>query len=335
MSFTDIPKDADLVYYPDSEPGIRRRRAGRGFSYTAPDGTRIDQKEERARIAALAVPPAYTDVWISPLIRGHLQATGYDDRARKQYRYHADWTEHHAQLKFGKLVEFADALPRLRRWIADRLRGDVGDFDTALAATLALIDRASLRVGNSVYAAENGTYGATTMLSEHVDLGDGRITLDFIGKGGAEIEKDFYAPRLAAVLEACQDLPGAEVITWLDADGDARPIRSDHINDKLREICGPEVTAKTVRTWNGTLAAFCTAQAQAELTIKAMSEAASACLHNTPTVARGSYIHPAVVELAEIAATDRADIMTRLKCVTDVPGLRQGEAALAAFLRGD
>ena len=335
MSFTDIPKGADLVYYPDSEPGIRRRRAGRGFSYTGPDGTRIDQKDERARIAALAVPPAYADVWISPLIRGHLQATGYDERARKQYRYHADWTEHHAQLKFGKLVEFAEALPRLRRWIADRLRGDVGDFDTALAATLALIDRASLRVGNSVYAAENGTYGATTMLSEHVDVAKGRIKLAYVGKGGTEIEKDFYAPRLATVLEACQDLPGAEVITWLDANGDCHAIRSDHINEKLHEICGPEVTAKTIRTWNGTLAAFCTAETHAELTIKAMSEAASERLHNTPTVARGSYIHPAVVELAELAVPDRADIMTRLTRIDDVPGLRHGEAALAAFLRGD
>ena len=333
MTFADIARTADLVYYPDTEPGIRRKRAGRGFSYVAVDGTRIDDAGERARIAAIAVPPAYDEVWISPLPRGHLQATGLDDRARKQYRYHTDWTAHHAQLKFGKLVDFAESLPSLRRWIADRLRGTVGDRDVAIAATLALIDRVSLRVGNSCYRDENGSYGATTMLREHGDFTGGRVRLDYIGKGGAHIEKDFHAPRLAAVLEACQDLPGAEIITWQDDAGEAHPVRSEQINEVLHDICGEAVTAKTMRTWNGTLAAFNAACTSDAPTIKSLSEAAAEALHNTPTVARNSYVHPAVIELASVDDAVRQDIRARLDAVADRSGLRAGEAALAAFLR--
>lgn len=335
MSFADIAQIAGLVYYPDTEPGIKRRRAGRGFSYTAPDGTRIDNKDERARIAAIAVPPAYGDVWISPMLRGHLQATGLDDRERKQYRYHADWTEHHAQLKFEKLVAFAQTLPKLRRWIGTHLRGAAGERETAIAATLALIDRASLRVGHSVYTAENGSYGATTMLREHGDFQGGRVRLSYIGKGNAQINKDFFAPRLSAVLEACQDLPGAEIITWQDDAGTPHAVRSDQINETLHDICGEFATAKTMRTWNGTLAAFNVALAPGDLTIKAMTAAASDTLHNTPTVARNSYIHPAVIELAELDTTQRAAMLDRIRGAQSEPGLRSGEAQLTAFLRGD
>lgn len=333
MACADIAKAAKLVYYPDSEPGITRRRAGRGFSYTAADGTRIDDVAERDRIAAIAVPPAYENVWISPLLRGHLQATGLDDRARKQYRYHADWTEHHSQLKFEKLASFAESLPQLRRWIGSHLRNPIGERDTAVAATLALIDRASLRVGHSCYTEENGSYGATTMLNEHGDFADGRVRLAYIGKGGAEIEKDFYAPRLSAVLEACQDLPGAEIITWLDEAGRAHAVRSEQINETLHEICGPDITAKTIRTWNGTLAAFGVAQSGSHLTVKAMADAASGVLHNTPTVARNSYVHPAVIALAEVDDDDRATMLKGMKARSSQAGLRQGEADLIAFLR--
>ena len=333
MSFSDIACLASLIYYPDSEPGIRRKRAGRGFSYVAADGTRIDDAQERSRIARIAVPPAYDDVWISPVVRGHLQATGMDDRNRKQYRYHADWTQHHAQLKFEKLTSFADTLPSLRRWIADRLRRDIGDRELAIAATLALIDRASLRIGHSVYTAENGSYGATTMLTEHGDFTAGRVRLDYIDKGNAHIQKDFHAPRLSAVLEACQDLPGAEIITWQDDTGAGHPVRSEQINDVLHGICGDDVTAKTIRTWNGTLSAFHVACTSAAPTIKSMTEAAAETLHNTPTVARNSYVHPAVIELAAIDAGRRSQMVERLKSVPTVAGLRSGEAALASFLR--
>ncbi|SEN00169.1 DNA topoisomerase-1 [Loktanella fryxellensis] len=333
MAYADIAKVSGLLFYPDTEPGIRRRRAGRGFSYTAADGTRIDDTVERARIAAIAVPPAYGDVWISPLPKGHLQATGFDDRERKQYRYHADWTAHHALLKFENLGQFAQTLPGLRRWIASRLRGEVGDRDTAIAATLALIDRASLRVGNGIYAAQNGSYGATTMLNDHGTFEGGRVRLDYIGKGGARIEKDFHAPRLAEVLDACQDLPGAEIITWIDDAGTSHPVRSDHINQTLHTLCGDHATAKTMRTWNGSLAAFEVAAQPGKLSIAAMADAASDVLCNTPTVARNSYVHPSVIALAEMEATEREAFMKKLAKSPDIAGLRQHEPALAALLQ--
>ena len=332
MSFAEIPEGSGLVYYPDSEPGISRRRAGRGFSYISPDGTRIDRGAERDRIEALGIPPAYASVWISPMPAGHLQATGLDEKERKQYRYHDDWTRLHSQLKFDRLVDLAETLPRLRRWIETRLRGEAGSFELALAATLALIDRAALRVGNDAYAQENGSYGATTMLREHVKFEDGSIALDYPGKGGKRVQKRIYAPRLAEILEDCQDLPGAEVVTWQDEAGQTHAIRSEHINEILKELCGPQVTAKTLRTWAGTLAAFCAAREAEALTIKSMAEAAAERLHNTATVARGSYIHPAVIDLSEMEAGARTALFKRLDKTAGVAGLRAGEAELGAFL---
>ena len=333
MSFADIPARSGLLYYPDSEPGISRRRAGTGFSYRAPDGTRIDRGAERDRIEGLGIPPAYERVWISPMEMGHLQATGYDTRDRKQYRYHDDWTRLHSELKFDRLVDLVDTLPRLRRWIETRLRGEAGSFETALAAALALIDRAALRVGNEAYTQDNGSNGATTLQNKHVSIDGGAIALDFIGKGGKRIEHAIHAPRLAAVLEECQDLPGAEILSWQDDDGAVYAIRSEHINERIKELCGPDVTAKTLRTWAGTLAAFCAARTTGPLTIKAMSEAASERLHNTPTVARNSYIHPAVVDLCEIDETEREGLFRRLEKTGDRTGLRAGEAELGAFLQ--
>ena len=329
MALADLPKGAGLIYYPDSEPGITRRRCGSGFRYVAADGTTLARGPERDRVVALAVPPAYRQVWITPHHNGHLQATGLDSEDRKQYRYHEDWTKHQSALKFERLGGLADSLPSLRRWIESRLRGEAGQFETALAATLALIDRASLRVGHSAYTASNGSYGATTILNEHVVVKDGHITLDFIAKGGLEVEKSFYAPRLAEVLEISQDLPGAQVLSGQDDYGTAYRIRSEHVNEKLADICGDAVTAKTLRTWNGTLAAFRAATAPGPLTIKSMSEAAAEVLHNTPTIARGSYIHPAVIALAEA----EEDTRTALAEEPSRPqGLRTGEAALQRFL---
>lgn len=168
-----------LIYYPDSRPGIRRQKRGTGFSYIAPDGTRIDDNAERDRLNALAVPPAYDDVWICPLPHGHLQATGYDARARKQYRYHPLWTETQAETKFASLVEFGDALPHIRRQVRHDLQEDAGERTFALAAAVALIDRLSLRVGNPVYARENGTFGALTLKRRHLRLRNGKLQVAF------------------------------------------------------------------------------------------------------------------------------------------------------------
>lgn len=330
MSRPEILFSGGLVYYPDNQPGIKRQRRGSGFTYIAVDGTRIERGAERERLEAMAVPPAYSDVWMSPLANGHLQATGHDARHRKQYRYHADCTTWQARKKFEHLADFGDTLPRLRRWIDTRLQDGAGSREAAIAAILSLIDRASLRIGNATYTDENESYGATTLENRHVAAEDGYVRLDFKGKGGSEVHKDFYAPRLSALLDASQDLPGAAVLCYLDPAGKPHAVRSEQINDVLGDLCGDGMTAKTFRTWNGTHAAFQVARKSEKLTIKAMTQAAAARLHSTETIARNSYIHPDVIALAQ--SDDRAQVSSRDE--GNAPdGLRAGEMALLRFLR--
>ncbi|WP_179381370.1 DNA topoisomerase IB [Jannaschia marina] len=315
----------DLIYYPDDRPGITRRRAGRGWSYRAPDGTTIDDAGERKRIEALAVPPAYEKVWISPRRRGHLQATGHDARNRKQYRYHARWSEWRNLQKFGELPEFGAALPALRRRVAEALKGEAGERDFAIAAVLRLIDRVSIRIGSEAYRAENGTEGATTLRSRNLRI-DGRgIRLDWRAKGGKRVRRQLSDRTLMRALHDLSDLPGAPVFEWIENDT-RHTVHADQVNDWLRGATGLDgATAKTFRTWNGSVRALEAAMAAGEgITIKEMSEAAAKILHNTPTIARNSYIHPDVIALAE----DWRDVG-----VPDRPtALRQGERALLKLL---
>ena len=314
-----------LIYYPDDRPGITRRRAGRGWSYRAPDGTTIDDVKERARINALAVPPAYKNVWISPRRSGHLQATGYDDRTRKQYRYHPQWSEWRATKKYAELPAFGAALPSLRRRIAQALGGEAGDKDFAIAAVLRLIDRTSIRVGADSYYAENGTEGATTLQARNLKLSEKQVRLDWTAKGGKRVRRQVSDRTLMRALHDLADLPGAPLFEWTVGD-EVYAVHADHVNDWLREATGVDsATAKTFRTWNGSVAALEAAlKAGDGVTIKAMSEAAAETLHNTPTIARNSYVHPEVIALAEkwreIETPDGPD------------GLRQGERALLSLL---
>jgi DNA topoisomerase I len=289
---------ADLVYFTDDRPGITRRRHGRGFTYTAPDGTTIARGPERARLDALAVPPAYEDVWICPLHNGHLQATGRDTRQRKQYRYHADWSAHQSETKFARLVAFGHALPRLRRRVQRDLKAEVGERDFALASAVALIDRTAMRVGHPDYARENGSYGALTLRRRHVKLDGNTIRLRFTAKGGLKVRRQMNDRTLAKILGKISDLPGHEVLKWIDADGKPMTVGSGTLNGYIAEAADEEgITAKTFRTWTGTLAAFTVAE-KGGASIKAMSEAAAERLCNTPTIARNSYIHPRVIDLA-------------------------------------
>ncbi|WP_407492613.1 DNA topoisomerase IB [Pseudooceanicola sp. MF1-13] len=292
---------AALTYYPDNRPGITRARHGRGFTYRAPDGTTIARGPERRRLEAMAVPPAYEDVWMSPLENGHLWATGYDARSRKQYRYHPDWSAAKSAEKYDSLPEFGEALPRVRDRIArDLANRDVGDERFALAAALLLIDETAIRVGTAAYASENGTYGATTLQRRHVRLVDGALRLTWTAKGGRKAQRVVRSKRLMRVLQAARDLPGAELFTWVDDAGEVRRVSSTALNEYLTDVKGcEEASAKTFRTWAGSRAAFQVHQAEGEAcTIKAMAEAASDALANTPTVARNSYIHPKVIDLA-------------------------------------
>ena len=273
---------AGLTYYGDDRPGISRQRRGRGFTYKAPDGTTIARGEERARLEAMAVPPAYEDVWMTPLVNGHLLATGRDTRNRKQYRYHEKWSEAQAETKFASLVDFAHALPRLRRFVARDLDQQAGERSFALASAVTLIDRASLRVGNPDYTRENGSYGTLTLRSKHVKLDGNVIRLRYTAKGGKKVRRQINDRTLAKTLEKINDLPGAELLTWADAQGEVHQLNSAGLNAYIAEASGcDDFTAKTFRTWAGTVAAFDAAQ-----------------LSNTPTVARNSYIHPAVIDLA-------------------------------------
>ncbi|MFQ6549533.1 DNA topoisomerase IB [Aestuariibius sp. 2305UL40-4] len=326
---------SSLVYYPDDRPGIARQRRGRGFSYLAPDGTRIDDRRERARIEALAVPPAYQKVWISPHANGHLQATGRDERERKQYRYHEEWSAAQAALKYQGLAEFGASLPRLRRWIATRLAEPAGSEELALASILALLDRASMRLGHPDYTAQNGSFGATTLRRKHVSFDGAEIRLDYIAKGGRSVSKRLHGAGLNRALQRISDLPGGEMISWTDENGATRMVRSEQVNDLLRELCGETATAKTFRTWNGTHAAFRLALGAGEedrVTIKEMAEAAAERLHNRAATARNSYIHPDVIGLAELEPKDRAARLASLD-PADESELRAGEAALLAYLQ--
>ena len=303
-----------LTYYPDTEPGIRRKRRGRGFSYIAPDGSIIQDESERERLVKLAVPPAYRDVWISPLVNGHLQATGRDDRGRKQYRYHEDWTAYQAAQKFSQLIGFGEALPRIRRKLQRDLAADAGEQCFALAAAVTLIDRAALRVGNPTYTEQNGSYGALTLRNRHVRIEGQQVGLNYYAKGGRKVNRKLSDAKLARVLGKINDLPGATLLSWTDEAGKPQTLNSGALNSYLAEAADMEgVTAKTFRTWTGTNAAFAVAE-KGDATISAMAEAASEALHNTPTIARNSYIHPDVIDLAgQPAPVFKPDEITGLK----------------------
>lgn len=322
-----------LVYAPDDAPGITRRRCGRGFAYFDPAGRLIRDPDERARIAALAVPPAWAEVWISPLPEAHLQATGRDARGRKQYRYHPDWAAQRDALKHDRLADFGRRLPRLRSVIAQSLRAPAGSAELAIGIVLALIDRAAIRVGNPEYAAENRSYGATTLRRRHLRLEEGRARLAFPSKGGRPVRRVLRGARLMRALARLHDLPGAELACWRDDHGAIHSVRSDQVNATIARVCGEGNSAKTFRTWAGTHAAFALALRPGPLTLRAMLEAAAERLANTPAVARKSYVHPAVLDLARQEPETRAARLAAL----DPPrlhGLHAGEAELITFLEG-
>ncbi|MBY5905538.1 DNA topoisomerase IB [Rhizobium leguminosarum] len=294
--------DLGLVYVSDTEPGIRRRRKGKGFSYVMPDGTTLADELQRARIGALGLPPAYENVWICLYENGHLQATGFDARGRKQYRYHKEWQSFRSAGKFHQLIEFGQALPRIRRTVLRHLDTGAEDVNGVLAALTTLLDEAHLRVGNQAYVRENGTYGATTLLKRHLKIVDGQIELKFRAKGGKRVQRSLKHPRLQKILEEIADLPGRQLFVWKDESGALKPIDSGRLNTYLAEISGIPISAKTFRTWAGSLAAFGAARETivggGRPTVKQMSEAAAEALHNTPAISRSSYIHPAIIALA-------------------------------------
>jgi len=323
---------ADLIYVSDNEPGYTRFRFSNGFVYRCPNGRQLKDPRVLARIQALGLPPAYENVWICIHQNGHLQATGYDVRGRKQYRYHQAWQEMRSNAKYSQLPAFAKALPRLRRRIRKQMEGPVNDPVTILAALAALLDHAPLRIGNSTYAKENGSYGAATLLKRHLKITDDSIELNFKGKGGQRIRRRLRNPRLQRLLEEIAELPGRQLFVSVGQDGKPEPIESGRFNRYLAEISGAPFSAKTFRTWAGSVAAYSAARQAFSLgrrpTIKEMCKAASQVLHNTPAVCRKSYVHPAVLALSQ-AGQKIPRVRANAKAV---PGLRADEMQLLRFL---
>ena len=292
-----------LRYVTDTEPGITRRRAGRGFAYY--DGMQlIRDRVEKARIAALAIPPAYEDVWICRWENGHLQATGRDARARKQYRYHPDWQAAREADKFADLAAFARDLPGLRARVARDMGKRTLGRDRVLATVVHLLELSHIRIGNDAYSQANGTVGLTTMGGEHVEVRGESLHFDFIGKSRKRRIMSLRDRRVANTVKRLSDLPGQRLFQWQDADG-LHEVRSDHVNAWLREVTGAEWTAKIFRTWAGTMLcadALAHTELEGEKAVIAAVDRTAQALGNTRAVARRSYIHPAVIEAYEDGA---------------------------------
>jgi DNA topoisomerase I len=293
-----------LRYSADTQPGIRRRRAGRGFTYTGPDGQTIRDKAVKARLQALAIPPAWTDVWICPDENGHLQATGRDARGRKQHRYHARWSARRGEMKFDRMLAFAKALPRIRKRRDHDLALREMPREKVLAAVVQLLESTLIRVGNDEYARQNRSFGLTTLRDRHATIDGSTIRFRFRGKSGKQHEVGLRDRRLATIVRRCQELPGQELLQYVDEDGEVRDIGSADVNAYLREISGEDFTAKDFRTWAGTVLAYRALRALApaesdtgsKRNITAAMRDTAERLGNTPAVARSSYVHPAVVE---------------------------------------
>jgi DNA topoisomerase-1 len=321
--------------------GIRRKRAGRGFVYLSADGARITDPHELTRIKALAVPPAWTEVWICPVARGHIQATGRDARGRKQYRYHDDWRQVRDETKYDRLADFGRALPSIRTRVAADLSRPGLPREKVLAAVVRLLDGTLVRVGNPEYARENGSYGLTTMRDDHVNVFGSRLRLRFRAKGGKPVVVDLSDGRLARVVRRCQELPGEELFQYVADDGTPTAIDSGDVNDYLRAITGQDFTAKDFRTWGGSVLAARALQAIGSFESQRdgkskVSEAVKSVakeLGNTPAVCRGCYIHPGVIAAYTGRTLDGVWRRTEASLNGGSEGLRLEEAVLLSLLR--
>ena len=324
---------AGLRYSSDDEPGISRRKAGRGFSYRTERGGIVGSDRQLARIRALGIPPAWTGVWICADARGHLQATGRDVRGRKQYLYHADWRAVRDETKFERMLEFGTTLPHTRERIESDLALSGLQRERVLAAVVRLVDETLVRVGNESYRRQNGSFGATTMRERHVQVEGPSITVSFKGKSGKLQQAEVSDRRLARTIQKLHDLPGRELFEYLD-EGERRPVRSDDVNAYLRDVSGAEITVKDFRTWGASalcLRALDVLDPPASPTAakRAIAEAirdVAGALGNTPAVCRASYIHPGILE--SYAAGELPSVSPRR-----LRGLDRYESGLLRFLR--
>lgn len=338
----EVAEEAGLRYVSDDQPGYTRKAKGGDFEYFDADGKPIRDETRLLRIRRLAIPPAYTGVWICPSPNGHIQATARDARGRKQYRYHQRWREARDENKYDRMLVFGQALPTIRRQVNKDM--EVRDLprNKVLATVVHLLGRTFIRIGNEEYARQNQSFGLTTMRNRHVDVKGAKLRFTFRGKSGVKHEIDVNDRRLANILRKLQDLPGQDIFQYEDETGEVRNVTSQDVNDYLREITGEEFTAKDFRTWAGTvLTAMALSvqgpaenETQAKKNIKDAIAAVSKILGNTPAVCRKSYVHPAVLE----TYLD-GDMIEGLKQKTEealsenLEDLRAEEAAVMSFLQ--
>ena len=330
-----------LRYVNDTEPGITRRRAGRGFVYTSPDGKRVRDRAEIERIRKLAIPPAWTAVWICTSANGHLLATGRDAKGRKQYRYHPRWRSVRDEAKFERTAAFGEALPALRRRVRKDMMRSGLPKQKVVATLVALLDRCFARVGNEEYAKNNGSFGLTTLRDRHARFDGSRMRLRFRGKGGKTHEVEVDDPRITHIVRTCQAIPGQELFQYVGDDGEARPVGSSDVNDYLRDVTGQGFTAKDFRTWAATVACArelagaepAASERARNRTILEAIDAVAAELGNTRTVCRTSYIHPEVIEGYADGTLHRAWTRRSASGASSLRGLRAEERFALSFLK--
>ena len=296
---------AGLVYVPDEMPGITRKKAGKGWTFLDAKGRTITDYWEKKRIEKIGVPPAYTGVWICPKENGHIQATGRDDKGRKQYRYHAKWSEARDAAKYAHMAEFGQLLPGIRKRVDSDMRKQGLPRAKVLATVVSLLEKSLIRVGNEDYAKDNKSYGLTTLRTRHLDVEGATMRFDFKGKSGKMWNLDVKDRRVAKVVRSIQDLPGQQLFQYVDEDGKRQPVDSSDVNEYLREITGgADITAKDFRTWAGTVLASLAlqefeavdSQARMKKNIKAAIETVAKKLGNTVTICRKCYVHPHVID---------------------------------------
>src|SRR3954468_22725916 len=299
----DAAESAGVKYVTDARPGIRGRKSGKGFTYTRADGSRLAEAGVLGRIKSLAVPPAWTDVWICPFRDGHVQATGRDAKGRKQYRYHPRFREVRESTKYEHVVAFAEALPDIRAKAREHMALRGLPREKVLATVVHLLETTLIRVGNDGYAKQNNSYGLTTLKTRHVAVNGNEVRFRFTGKSGKQWSLRVRDRRIAKIIRACQELPGQELLQYLDDDGNPQDVTSSDVNAYLKEITGKEITAKDFRTWAGTvLAAMALSEmrsfdsaTEAKRNLRTAIESVSARLGNTPTICRKCYVHPEVL----------------------------------------
>lgn len=288
-----------LRHSSDTEPGITRKRIGRHWAYFDPDGTRVTDRDEIDRLNAIGLPPAYSDAWFCTDPEGHLQATGVDDRGRKQYRYHPDFRARREKAKFEGLLEFGKALPKVRRKVERDLNRRKLTRETVVAAVVRLLDTQHLRVGNPEYAKENKSFGATTLLSRHVRGKGQKLKMRFAGKSGIVQEVTVTDRRLARIVRNCAELPGQMLFQYINGSGEPQPVTSSDVNDYIREASGGDFTAKHFRTWGASVIAFAQLLKKAEdarISVRTVVEPVAEALGNTPAISRKAYVHPRLLE---------------------------------------